>query len=135
MWIHRAHANLFDAGIGGLKFTPAWSVGWFFVPIANLFKPFQAMRELWNASYDSSDRYSRATPPDLTIWWRLFIVSNILMNMGTRMEATPASQSIGLILSIAGTTGSIACAWFLMRIIKQVTDAQHSTMGINETFA
>lgn len=38
MWIYRAHANLFAAGYQGLEYTPGWSVGWFFVPIASLFR-------------------------------------------------------------------------------------------------
>src|SRR5688572_5676802 len=36
MWIYRAHANLSDAGVDGLEFTPGWAVGWYFIPIANL---------------------------------------------------------------------------------------------------
>src|SRR5687768_18623297 len=32
LWIHRAHANLRDAGVGGLEFTPGWAVGWYFIP-------------------------------------------------------------------------------------------------------
>src|SRR5687767_1529604 len=55
MWIHRAHANLRDAGTDGLEFTPGWAVGWYFIPFANLIKPFQAMRELWNASHGQAD--------------------------------------------------------------------------------
>ena len=27
MWIHRAHANLYEAGAEGLQFTPGWAVG------------------------------------------------------------------------------------------------------------
>src|SRR5688500_9582042 len=32
MWIHRAHANLRDAGLDGLEFSPGWAVGWYFIP-------------------------------------------------------------------------------------------------------
>ena len=60
MWIHRAHANLREAGVDGLEFTPGWAVGWFFVPIAQLFKPFQAMRELWAAMRHKPTPGSRA---------------------------------------------------------------------------
>ncbi|WP_232491920.1 DUF4328 domain-containing protein [Novosphingobium kaempferiae] len=68
MWVYRAHANLFAAELDGLEFTPAWSVGWFFVPFAFWFKPFQAMRELWNASHLLADDEAAPTERRLTIW-------------------------------------------------------------------
>lgn len=46
IWQHRAHANLVARGVPGLRFTPGWSVAWWFIPIASLFQPFRAVREL-----------------------------------------------------------------------------------------
>ena len=39
-WILQAHKNLRNAGYEN-EFTPGWALGWFFVPLMNLFKPFQ----------------------------------------------------------------------------------------------
>jgi hypothetical protein len=50
VWIHRANRNARALGAEGMQFTPGWSVGWFFVPIMSLWKPFQVMREIWQAS-------------------------------------------------------------------------------------
>ncbi|MFC1995866.1 DUF4328 domain-containing protein [Chloroflexota bacterium] len=36
MWIHRAHRNLPSLGVSGLKYSPGWAVGGFFIPILNL---------------------------------------------------------------------------------------------------
>lgn len=52
IWQHRAQKNLEGLGATWLRFTPGWAVGWWFVPFANLVKPFQTMRELWKASGD-----------------------------------------------------------------------------------
>jgi hypothetical protein len=52
-WIHRANRNARALGAEGMRFTPGWSVGWYFVPIMSLWKPFQAMREIWQASAQS----------------------------------------------------------------------------------
>jgi len=46
IWQHRAQANAVVLSGGGLRFTPGWAVGWWFIPIANLWKPFQTVREL-----------------------------------------------------------------------------------------
>ena len=46
-WIYRTNFNLRALSQERMSFTPGWSVGWYFVPIANLFKPYQAMKEIW----------------------------------------------------------------------------------------
>lgn len=137
MWIHRAHANLFAAGIDGLEFTPGWSVGWFFIPIANLFKPFQAMRELWNASHNQSDSFSSPADSNLSLWWGTWIIGNILSNLSARSgfsEDGSAGSAI-LVVDMISTAILLVCAWILLRIIERVTAAQQSMTGLAQTFA
>ena len=57
-----------------LSFTPSWSVGWYFIPIANLFKPYQAMKEIWEVSH----KYQSASNSTLGIWWALWLISNFI---------------------------------------------------------
>src|SRR5947209_8456564 len=38
MWIYRANHNVRALGARELRYTPGWAVGWFFVPILNLWK-------------------------------------------------------------------------------------------------
>jgi len=77
MWIYRAAANIVAAMVPGFDYTPGWAVGWYFVPLANLFKPFGAMRQIWNASHSGGsdldplawllvDRITRAQRDRLT---------------------------------------------------------------------
>src|SRR3546814_19857585 len=47
------------------------SVGWFCVPIANLWMPFQAMRQLSKASAKPGD-WEAADTSALLAWWWLF---------------------------------------------------------------
>ena len=54
MWIYRANHNARALGAANMDFTPGWSVGWYFIPIANLWKPYQAMKEIWKASASPS---------------------------------------------------------------------------------
>jgi hypothetical protein len=51
-WTYIVHDNKRRLGAQGLCFTPGWALGWFFVPVANLWKPYQAMREAWQVSVD-----------------------------------------------------------------------------------
>lgn len=131
MWIHRAHANLNTHGIVG-EFTPGWAVGWYFVPVANLFKPFQAMRELWNASFGQYDSYSAEAPGEVKAWWGAWIVGNIVSNVATRItgmgdpaiSGDVAQASVAALLSALSSILIIVAAVLLVRLIRAITQAQ-----------
>jgi len=53
-------------------------VGWYFVPVANLWKPYQAMKEIWKASSDPENWQDRPVSPLLPWWWLLCVVSSII---------------------------------------------------------
>lgn len=137
MWIYRAHANVIAADAGPLENSPGWAVGWFFVPIANLFKPFQAMRELWNVSHNQADGFSQESPHLLKLWWGFWIVSNIVTNISTRsmFASGEIGQSSATILDVIGGLLSIPAAWFLLQIVRQVNSAQRSTLAAASTFS
>ena len=103
MWIYRANLNSRGFGATGMRFTPGWSVGYFFIPILNLFRPFQAMKEIWKVS--GNPRRWEAEPAGgiLTVWWTLWILSNILGQAVFRMSMaadTPEKLQIATSLSI-----------------------------------
>ena len=73
LWQHRAHGNLLAAGVPHLAFTPGWAVGWWFVPFANLVKPFQSVREVWKASSGDERWESPKTWPVIGWWWGMWV--------------------------------------------------------------
>ena len=93
-WIHRAHVNIRGLGAKNLNITPGWAVGWFFVPIMNLWKPFQAMKELWQAS-QNPDAWESETPSGLlTAWWTLWLLSNVLAQTSLRLSLSGGEPSV-----------------------------------------
>jgi len=50
MWIHRAYRNLPALGATRLDYTPAWAVGWFFVPFISMIRPYYVTAEIWRLS-------------------------------------------------------------------------------------
>lgn len=52
LWIYRANLNARGFGATTMEFHPGWSVGYYFIPIMNLFKPYQAMQQIWKASHN-----------------------------------------------------------------------------------
>jgi hypothetical protein len=87
VWIYRANGNARKLGAEGMTFTPGWSIGWYFIPIANLWKPFQSMKEIWKASkYSSQDWQNQASDPILGWWWTFWILSNVIGRVAFRMS-------------------------------------------------
>jgi hypothetical protein len=106
MWVHRAARNISESQATAFSFSPAWSVGWYFIPFANLITPFGVMREIWNASV--GDMAHLDTPqPLVTLWWLSWISSSILSNISLRISLN-AETAEGLYWSTAvGAVSSI----------------------------
>jgi hypothetical protein len=105
-----------------MTYSPGWSVGWFFIPIANLFKPYFAMKEIYLAtltpkSFDMSQEVEDQ-PESLNIiklWWLVYLVDGyfgrIALRYALRAESIDqlvtantlmlASDALTLIASLA----------------------------------
>jgi hypothetical protein len=127
VWQHRGQANLVAARVPGLRFTPGWAVGWWFVPFANLVKPFQTMRELWKASGGEEDwRHSR-TWPVVGWWWAAWLTSGVLGRIGgtlvggaTTLEIIRSGSQVLLLTELV----VLAAAILAIVLIRSVTDRQ-----------
>ena len=139
MWIYRAHATLHEGGTEGLEFTPGWAIGWYFVPFANLVKPFQAMRELWTASHSEVDRFGAAAPYEIKVWWAAWIVGNVLSTVSTRIlllgEGGPIAVTVGNAFAFASNVTDVVAALLLLKIIAKVTEAQRGGLTAAAVFA
>lgn len=102
MWIYRVawNARVF-AGARNLDFTPGWSVGWYFVPFANLWKPYQAMKEVWRASANPSQMDRASVSWWLPLWWLLWLVNGAVGNYAgrTAWRAETISEEINSALA------------------------------------
>jgi hypothetical protein len=85
-WIHRANRNVRALGASGMQYTPGWAVGFYFVPLLNLWKPYLVMREIWQASVRAGNWQSVPSSPLLGWWWALYIVSAMLNRAATQFD-------------------------------------------------
>ena len=70
-WIHRVTRNLGPLGNAEQRFSPRWAVIWWFLPLMQLFRPYQVVREVWTKSH--------AVPRGTTLlwlWWAAWIAAN-----------------------------------------------------------
>jgi len=81
IWVHRANKNLHAFQNPILRFSPGWAVGWFFVPIMWLFRPYQVLNEISKASnpdLDPNIHDVNHLPASaiVGVWWAFFLISN-----------------------------------------------------------
>ena len=73
------------SGIKELNFSPGWSVGWYFIPLANLVMPYRSLKETFKASFNSEEWQNNKVPYDFPIWWATLLISSWLGNVSLRM--------------------------------------------------
>ena len=130
-WIYRASRNAQALG-PAMTVTPGWSVGWFFVPIANLWKPFQAVSETWQVSADPHAPDAVPIPAVLRIWWGCWIASSIISNIDFRlsMQAETAEQLIAASwFTVAAVPVDIALTIALATIMRRLSQMQCDRAG------
>jgi hypothetical protein len=84
VWVHRINKNLHALSGTAMQFTPGWSVGWFFIPFMNLFKPYQAVKEIWLVSHRSrqplllGEKTAAGQAGLVGWWWFSFLLSSFV---------------------------------------------------------
>ena len=78
IWFYRIVVNCVGFGAQGMRFSPGGSVGWFFVPVVNLWFPKQAMDEACRVSTDPANWQSVRSPALVGVWWGLLIANSVL---------------------------------------------------------
>ena len=120
--------NLRAFGRSDLRFTPGWAVGWWFVPIASLWMPFQTVRELWKASDPARDSLgwrSIRTWRLLGWWWACWIASAVASGAGAAQRGTDLEATIsGDTLVMAGLAIQVVAAVLAIAIVRQVVARQ-----------
>ena len=130
-WIYVAGKNLQDAELD-LEFTPGSRIWWFAVPVACLFKPFQGMREMWNASHGNA-HYDENNGL-VTTWWCLWLVGNLGSYIANLVSA--GSPGLAPLWLMAGVDIALAAVAILM--IRAIAQAQGRTLAgghLEEVFA
>jgi hypothetical protein len=127
MWIHRANRNARGLGAEEMTFSPGWSVGWFFIPIANFWKPYQAMKQIWQASANPSDWQSQPVPTLVSNWWALWVFSNLLSQAALRLTLRAETSNellVSEIVNLVCELVDIPLCLVAMQLVRQIIRLQ-----------
>lgn len=81
-WVYDSHCNARALGVENIAYSPLMSVGVLFIPIASLFMPFIAMRDMVNGSFEKANKPTFHWL--ILLWWTCFISGSLLSRFYNR---------------------------------------------------
>jgi hypothetical protein len=129
VWFHAACERAMT-GVPDARFTPAMGVVRWFVPLANVWLAFDAMRHLWQLSIRGVGWRDVRPPSSLTAWWIvlcLWPVGNVLAIV---TPWSPRFRSASTVASSFSACASLVAALFAARIVREITAMQRARLGV-----
>jgi len=131
-WLFQARVNLRALGIRRPSYSRDWVVWSFLVPMVNLFRPYQVIREVWQASNpEGGDAFNwRSLPVSrlLLAWWVLFVgwgsleLMSLLSDVGAGINLAKLQLSRGL-GTLADACAAIS-AFLACFVVSRISNAQ-----------
>ena len=125
IWIYTSAKTIQAHTTEQLKSSPGWSVGWFFVPIAQLWKPYQAIKSISNVSMKLAGNTEKVIPSLIfPIWWILYLLTILLDRLYMKTFFGSADSIDDLLLamkvSLAGTIIFIVATILFNKIMRDI---------------
>ncbi len=138
-WQFRVSSNLSSLGAANQRFSPRWAVGWWFVPIMNVFRPYQVMAEIWRASDPSVARDTvrwKASKAAALLgwWWALWLIGTYIGRISGKLFASGDTAEDLILANQIGTVSiliSIVVAVLAIFLVSRITDRQEEKRRIN----
>jgi len=101
MWFRRAYYNLHMLPWHNARYTEGWAAGSWFVPIINLWWPYQIMMDIWRGTqYALKERLGE--PRSAAIvgwWWALHLITSFYNNISARIGWNAEDDIDSLLIS------------------------------------
>lgn len=131
LWFRRAYFNLHQK-VRNLSFSEGWAAGSWFVPIVNLYRPLQIMRELYGETTTYIANRNSSIKLDLTtkllgIWWTLWLVNGFLGRMifnYSRHADTISDLITSTTMEIASALFGIILGFVTVKIIRDYSNLE-----------
>jgi hypothetical protein len=130
-WIVVVSRNA-KAWSSAIDITPGWNAGWFLVPVFNLWKPFEGIRDVWAVTNDPDAHDAGIVPQWLSWCWGLWVARWVLETLGRmvlRGVANTGDVVVGGWLNLAAVAVSVPFAILAIRLIRQVSSRQRHRLA------
>lgn len=135
MWLYRVSKNV--PALGNAKsrveYSPGWAVGSFFIPFANFYMPYKAVREVWDKSdpaiktEDDIMFTPSGSAPHLLGWWLTWLAATVLSRISWRLEGRsgrPDLQNFIAGVDIAADVLAILAAVLAIIVVRDIDRRQ-----------
>ncbi|MEM6664397.1 MAG: DUF4328 domain-containing protein [Pseudomonadota bacterium] len=135
-WLYRASANAQARDPDPQRISPRMAVIWFAVPIANLFMPFQGIKQIWNTTVVGRGPLTSPAPGFFALWWAGWIISDVMANISFRLSMSDDwdDYTASMWLDLLSAPLTILSAVLFIRIIRKVTVAENAAVSTAEIF-
>lgn len=125
-WVYRANVNSRGFGATNMTYTPGWSVGYYFIPILSLYRPFQCMTEVWKVSQNPKAWQSQDGSGLVGTWWMLWIASNLFGQVLIRWKHGDTVEGLRTftMVSISSEVLDIILCLVAIKLIKTIARNQ-----------
>ncbi len=119
-WVSRTVDNVPPLGGGTPHDSPRWSVGWWFIPVADLWRPFMLVREAW-------DRLSVPARPAggriVETWW-VTLLGGFFLGKAAQLIESNADDwktiQIGDVVAVIGLVLYVIAAVFGFLVVREI---------------
>ena len=125
VFLYRARRNLDALGIGGLRWSPGWTIGSWFIPFGNLVLPVLVVAEVWRAS-GARGPWSGAPAGPVRAWWAFFLISRVL---GEVWGVIPLGAAAEFPIGAAHVLADAAAAFLFAVVLRGIEGRQASSAG------
>lgn len=129
-WFRRAYFNLHQlVPSSRLKYSEGWAAGAWFIPIFNLWGPYQIATDLFSKSEALLVEHNLMEPkPNFhsvkNWWWGIWIAAGVLNRISSRLDDSLELLFIGSIIGIVGSILAIGAGLLAIRMIKNYSQME-----------
>ncbi len=122
VWVNRSCKNAWLLDPPRMETTPGWAVGYFFIPIIMLWKPYGAMKEIRSASYGKDHPLKTLIP----LWWTFSLIT---LFIGTYTDTLYSSTDLDVYLTackldLISTPLNVILNYLVIVLVTGITLAQ-----------
>lgn len=126
MWLRRAYFNLHSLSWHSARHSEGWAAGSWFIPILNLFWPYQIMEDIWRGTQNAiREKFGEPQSTALIGWWWALYLINKFFGYITAFASKGATEVDSLLtatrLEFVGDLVSIAAIVVTIRMIQRTS--------------
>ena len=130
LWLSASYKAVLSVGARSARFTAGWAVGYWFVPVVNLWRPYQIVKDLWLRSDNANSRAvldTESAPSLIGIWWAAYLaaaVSGRVLLQQSRHATTISELQNLTVAGMANDALTLLAAVFALMVVQGVVKRQ-----------